>query len=341
MPATMQDIADACGLSMMTVSRVLAGKSCVSPATREKVLREAERLDYKFNVLAQNFARKRSGFVGIAAPFAGLIGSNYFGELMKGFQRVFLEDQREFALFDTHSPSFNDGSKLERLYHTRKVEGLLVVAPNADDKYLDTFSDLKIPLVVVGKKVTSSKVCCVGCDDYKGISEICGYLYELGHRKIAFVGGPFYFSVGQVRESAYKHFCGQRRLDLPEAYVQRGDYSMASGRAAGMELLKMRDRPTAILSANDMMAFGVMESARELRLDMPAELSVAGFDDLPTSADRFPDLTTVHQPVAEMAERSARLLKDWLENGRPPGGNITLPVSLVKRGSTAAPAAVA
>lgn len=335
MPSTMQDIARECGLSMMTVSRVLRKKGYVSAATRDKVLKTAERLDYEFNTLAQNFARKRSGVIGVAAPFAGLIGSHYFGEIFKGFQRVFDEDDRHFALFDTLSTSFNEGGKLEKLYRSRKVEGLLVVAPSANDKFLDTFSDLRIPLVVVGKTVTNPKICCVGCDDYGGIQSACAHLFSLGHRKIGFVGGPMIFSVAQRREQAYVDFCGMKKLPVSPGFLQRGNYTMRAGREAGRMFFQAKNRPTAIVTANDMMAFGLMESAREFGVTIPDEVSLAGYDDLPTAGDRFPALTTVHQPVVEMAERSARLLLDWLETGLAPAGQFTLPTALVERESTA------
>jgi LacI family transcriptional regulator len=163
-------------------------------------------------------------------------------------------------------------------------------------------------------------------------------LYSLGHRRIAFVGGPQDLTTAKRRERAYLEFCRSRNLEVPARFVQVGDYTMQSGREAGLFLLGINARPTAILAANDMMAFGVIESAHELDINIPREVSVAGFDDLPTAAERFPSLTTVHQPVAEMAERSAQLLVDALNSGELPKNQITFPVSLVTRASTAAPA---
>jgi LacI family transcriptional regulator len=335
MRPTMQDVARECGLSMMTVSRVLRGKGYASAATRGRVLEAAQRLDYDLNVLAQNFARRRSGLVGVATPFAGLIGSHYFGEIIRGFQRVFEGTEWNLALFDILSPSFDDGKKLAGLVRTRKVDGLLVVAPAANEKFLDTFSDLQFPLIVVGKKVANAKVWCVSCDDRHGIELACEHLYSLGHRKIAFVGGPLGFSVAQELESGYFAFCEKRKLKVPAEFVQRGDYSMLSGRRAGEVLLRGKNQPTAIIAANDMMAFGVMESARELGVAIPGEISVAGFDDLPTAAERFPALTTVHQPVVEMAEKGAALLRDWLVDGNAPKRKVVVPISLAARQSTA------
>jgi len=335
MRPTMQDVARECGLSMMTVSRVLRGQGYASAGTRERVLEVAKRLDYDLNVQAQNFARRRSGLVGVATPFAGLIGSHYFGEIIRGFQRVFEGREWNLALFDILSPSFDDGKKLAGLFRSRKVDGLLVVAPAANDRFLDTFSDLQFPLVVVGKKVANPRVCCVSCDDRLGVRLTCEHLYALGHRKIAFVGGPIGFSVAQEREGGYLDFCEEKKLKHPAEFIQRGDYSMLSGRRAGEALLPTSNRPTAIVAANDMMAFGVMESAREFGISVPEEISVAGFDDLPTAAERFPALTTVHQPVVEMAEKGAALLCDWLVKGKAPKRKSVMPISLAVRQSTA------
>lgn len=335
---TMEDLARECGISKMTVSRVLRGRSGVSPATRDKVLIAAKRHNYELNALAQNFARRRSGFIGVATPFEGLIGSNYFAEIFKGFQRVLRDTEWDFALFDTLSPSFSDAGKLEKLYRARRVDGLLVVAPHANDAFLDTLAALRIPLVVVGETVASLNVGSVACNDYEGIELLCSHLFSLGHRRIAFVGGPQDLTSAKRRERAYIEFCRSRNLEVPAGFVHVGDYTMRSGREAGLFLLRAETRPTAIIAANDMMAFGVIESAHELDINVPREVSIAGFDDLPTAVERYPSLTTVHQPVAEMAERSAQLLVDALSSSQLSNSQITFPVSLVTRNSTTVPA---
>jgi DNA-binding LacI/PurR family transcriptional regulator len=214
------------------------------------------------------------------------------------------------------------------------VDGLLVVAPNAEEAFLETFSDMRMPLVVVGKQVNHRAVSCVSCDDYRGIEMLCEHLHGLGHRRIAFVGGPEGFSVAQARERAFVDFCRKRRLAKAGTPVWRGDYSLRSGKEAGLALLQAAARPSAIIAANDMMAFGLIEAARKLRLDIPGDVCIGGFDDLPSAAERVPSLTTVHQPVFEMAERGARLLVDALNGGGRPSGKTVMDVSLVVREST-------
>ena len=309
----------------------------MSGPTREKVLAIARRLNYEFNAQAQNFARKRSGFIGVATSFKGLLGSNYFAELFQGLQGVLAESAWDFALFDTHSPSFNDGGKLARLHRQRKVDGLLVVAPHTEDRFLETLSDLQVPLVVIGEKVRTENVCSIFCDDRKGIDDLCSHLYELGHRRIAYLSGPQFLMSSHRRRDAYLEFCRRMKLDHPDWFVQDGDYTMRSGREGGLVLLKKNKPPTAIVAANDLMAFGILESAREQNVSIPGELSLAGFDDLPSAADRYPALTTIHQPVMEMGRRGARILLEAMEEGALPSGHIQMEVSLVIRESTAPP----
>lgn len=298
-------------------------------------MRAVNRLDFQINTVASNLARSRSGFIGMATPFHGLVGSAYFGELMRGVEAVLADTEWDLAMFDIRARTFEDGERLQALYRTRKVDGLLVVAPNAEEAFLETFSSMRIPLVVVGKEVSHRAVSCVSCDDHRGITQLCEHMHGLGHRRIAFVGGPEGFSVAQTRERAFVEFCRRRRLAKSGTPVWRGDYSLRSGKEAGLALLQAEARPSAIIAANDMMAFGLIEAARKLRLDVPGDVSIGGFDDLPTAADREPSLTTVHQPVFEMAERGTRMLVDALNGDARPSKKTVMDVSLVVRQSTA------
>lgn len=330
MLTTMSDIARECGVSPMTVSRALANRKDVSAKTRKRVLAAAKRLNYEINSLATNFAKGRSHVIGIATPFRYMIGSDYFGEMIQGFQNVFREEKWHFSLFDVLSPAFDNGHKLEKLYRARRVDGLLVVAPG-NTEFLSTLVHLHIPLVVVGESVESANICSVACNDAQGIELLCTHLYSLGHRHIAFVAGPHERVSAKSREEAYRAFCRSKKL-VP--MIKAGDYTMQSGREAGFSLLKAAKRPTAIVAANDMMAFGVIETAHELKISVPGKISVTGFDDLPMASARFPRLTTVRQPVIEMAEYAARQLERSLMSDQlPKKDRIIFAVSLAVRES--------
>lgn len=334
---TMDDIARECGVSKMTVSRVLAGRQGASKAMREKVLAVAKEFNYENNILASNFAQRRSGFIGVATPFEGLVGSTYLAEIFKGFQQVLSDSVWDFALFDILSPSFSDGSKLEKLVRSRKVEGLLVVAPHTHEQFFSTITDLHLLLVAVGETVARPDVSCVACDDGQGITLACEHLYALGHRLIGFVEGPGDLTSAQRRKKAYIEFCRRKQLKLPRDFVQAGAYTVESGRLAGLQLFGLEHRPTAVIAANDMMAFGLLEALRSTGLEVPRDVSIVGFDDLRSEIERYPKITTVHQPVVEMAVRAAQMLVQAMETGQKPSERIVLPVHLVERASTSPP----
>jgi DNA-binding LacI/PurR family transcriptional regulator len=337
MRATMQDIARQCGLTKMTVSRALSGHSSVKPATRIKVIEAANRLNYEVNVLAQNFIFGRSGYIGVATPFAYMLESSYLAESLRGFQLALNGSGTDLALFDTYSTSFNDGEKLAKLYRQRKVDGLLLVALHTTDRFLDTLRDIKIPMVVVGESVASStKLHSVFCDDKQGVRLMCSHLFKLGHRRIAFIAGSSDYACAERRKAGYIDFCQKHGLKNPSWYIQQGDFSRVSARKVAFDLLRQEPRPTAIVTANDMMAFGVIDSARELKLRIPEDLSVGGFDDLPGTQDFHPSLTTIHQPVRLMAEQGAKILLQVIETGVAPSADTVMKVSLMIRESTAA-----
>jgi DNA-binding LacI/PurR family transcriptional regulator len=339
MHVTMADIARECGVTKMTVSRVLAGHNGVKQSTREKVVAAAGRLNYEMNTLARSFNSRRSGNIGIATPFDGLLGTSYFKDAVNGFRRVLDDAVISLSLFDTNSESFNNADKLSKLYRQRRVDGLLLLAVHTSDRYLEALGQLRIPVVIVGERVDIPSICSVSCRDRIGIHQSCEHLYNLGHRRIAFVEGPVDFSTASRRKQGFLEFCREKQLESPGSYFQQGNYNTRGGREAGRILLRAMPRPTAVIAANDAMAYGVIESARELGLRIPQDVSIVGFDNETAAADMFPPLTTVHQPVREMGEHAARILLGSITADTLPEGQTILDVSLIVRESTAPPAA--
>ncbi len=333
----MTDIARECGITKMTVSRVLAGGDKVKPATKARVLAAAKKLNYEVNTLAKNLTKGRSGFVGVATPFEGLLGTCYFGECFRGFSKARKRFDLDFVLFDTKLESFQDGEKLTQLYRQCRFDGLLVLGAHMNDSFIESLKSAGIPLVIIGEKPLSSEICSVSCDNTGGVELLCEHLYTLGHRRIAFVEGPKNLKVAKSRREQYLNFCRTRKLITPPHYLQPGTFQMSSGREAGKALLTGHTRPTAIIAANDSMAFGVIESARELSLRVPHDVSVVGFDDLDDASQYSPPLTTVHQPAFEMGKLSAQKLFKSIDTDILPTGQTVLNVSLILRESTAVP----
>jgi DNA-binding LacI/PurR family transcriptional regulator len=340
MHATMDDIARKCGVSKKTVSRVFANSDAVTASTRNEVLAAAKHLRYEVNIMARNLTRNESGFIGVATPFNALLGGSYFADAIRGVRRAITDDSGFIlALLDTNSDTFNEGSKLAKLYRQRRVDGLLVLALHTNKRFLSTLARLHVPMVVVGEIPPASGVCSVSCDDKHGINLLCSHLYALGHRRIALLEGPTEHSAAYRRKQAFIEFARDKNLvDFSSfsLFLPPGDTSLhTAARNTTVTLLETHPRPTAIVAFNDTMALGAMEGARSLGLRVPEDVSVTGFDDDVVAKEYSPSLTTIHQPIFEMGEQSARMLSKAISTHTLPSGNIKMELSLVIRESTA------
>jgi LacI family transcriptional regulator len=161
------------------------------------------------------------------------------------------------------------------------------------------------------------------------------HLLELGHRRIAFVGGRADLESSRLREQGFREAMAAAGVPVDEVLVRAGDYRKEPTREPVHDLLTLADRPTAVFAANDLSAIATIEVARELGLRVPDDVSVIGFDDIPESAQTEPPLTTVHQPIQQMGAEAIGLLTALLDGDEVPEPHVRLPTSLVRRGSTA------
>lgn len=315
----MEDLARECGVSKMTVSRVLNGKgNGFSESKRKEILECAERLKYRTNRLAKSFFSSRSGYIGLALPFEGLLGSFYFSRLVAGIQDTLQSTEWELALFDSLSESFDNGSKLAALYHEKRVDGLIAIAPHYDDEFIESVTEDFIPIIIAGECSLDHTVVTVSIDDETGIQLLFEHLLENGHTDIGFIGGPDNVLSAQTREAAYRMMMSRNRLLVNQNWVFQAAYNRAEARRKSLEFLKRKKLPTAVIAANDSMAYGFLDAAIIHGIKVPDDISIAGFDDLSESASCYPPLTTVHQPIRQLGADATRTLVGWIENGSRP-----------------------
>jgi DNA-binding LacI/PurR family transcriptional regulator len=329
----MHDVAKESGVSPMTVSRVLSGRRTVDPQMRRRVLAAARRLDYVPNALASSFSRNRAGFIGVATAYRDLIGTTFFREVMLGFQSAVRGTELDFALFDCTSEAFRNPKGLARIYRQKKAGGLLIMAPQMEEKYLRTLSSMGIAFVVAGERVTDPDIPSVCCNDARGIEIMIEHLLKLGHRRIGFICGPSQLGSAQRRESAFRKCVESAGLALPKHFVQPGDYTVPKAKASAAVMLKNRKPPTAIICANDQTAKGAVLAAREMGVRVPEDVSIGGFDGLLSPEEDDVSLTTIYQPVQEIAALAAKRLLDLMA-GKPVRGHVDIDVSLVIRETT-------
>lgn len=315
----MDDIAQACGVSKMTVSRVLRNEEYgVSERARTKVLECAKRLNYRPNLLAKRFATKRSGYIGLALPFEGLLSSNYFSRLVAGIQAGLTGSDCQLALFDTLSPDLNSGDKLAQLYYERRVDGLIAIAPHSEESFIDKLSSEKIPVIIAGEPTANRQVVSVSADDERCVQGLIEHLVQNGHREIGFLSGPADLLSAQSRLQAFVESMRDHGLSVRQDFILNGEYGRSVARDRASAFLRNDKRPTAWVCANDLMALGVLDAASIVGMRVPSDFSVVGIDDLDDAKTSFPPLTSMHQPIRKIGEAAAKVLLEWIRSEKKP-----------------------
>ncbi len=320
------------GVSIKTVSRVFNREPNVRPATRDKVLAAAESLNYRPNLSARQLASNLTFVV-------GMLYDNPNGDYITAVQDGSLQACREYGYNLLINPCRADPDTLvdEVIGLQRQVDGFLVLQPLSDLQRLnELLLDNGIPCVRVSQRPFDGFPW-VSVADEEAADQMTEYLVQLGHRRIGFIMGHPDHGQSHDRLAGYRRALDRHGIDLDDDLVEQGHFDYESGYSCARNLLSSPAPPTAIFASNDPMAMGVLSAAHETGLDVPRDLSVAGFDDSPLARHAWPPLTTVRQPIVEVARLATEVLMKRLR-GEPEGASHhCLQAELVRRPSTAAP----
>ena len=310
---TIDDVAKAAGVAIKTVSRVLNDEPNVREETRARVLAAVEALHYFPSLSARSLAGRRSYLIGLVYENPS---ANYIVDIQHGAMARCR--QEKFRLF-VHQCSGRDAELIRDvigLVDQTHVDGLVVPAPLSQSIDLIRALDRrKLPFVRISPSGIEHRSPSVDMDDEGAAREMTEHLIELGHTRIGFITGHPTHHASALRLEGYRAALQARRIAYEPAYVKQGHFVFESGLGAGRELLALPKPPTAVFASNDDMAAGVLMAAHELGLQVPSQLSVAGYDDTYIARITWPRLTTVHQPSYDMAWSATDLLLQALKNG--------------------------
>ncbi len=337
--ATIYDIADLAGVSAKTVSRVLNDDKAVKANTRERVLGAALKLDYRPNTQARQLRLGLKSSVGLLLedPISG-----YQGRFHHAFLNACMEQGKYLAvdLYEANRPDWQ--AHLDRFITEAQVSDMLLLPTLCDFGPLKDFlKSRNINCVLVSPSTPDSHYSSVAMDDNMAARHVTEYLLQLGHTRIAHIGGhPDHAATLLRRNGFYEAFDVLGLPRPPAAYMEQGNFSFRSGIEAAGRLLSLKDRPTAIFACNDEMAAAACSVAHKMGLHIPEDIAIIGFDDAPISSAIWPTLTTVAQPYLEMARRSVQILQ---KSGDRPKASDTqerhvLPYDIVMRETTQLPA---
>lgn len=333
--ASIHDVARVAGVSTATVSRALRGLDRVSDSTRERVLEAAAGLQYVASPTAASLASGKTSVVGVVVPF---LQRWFFANVLDGIEELLRQHGYHVLLFNVGLRASTRTLMLDQRLLAKRLDALLVIAADLESQEVRLLEELGLPVVTIGLDLPGRDR--VGIDDVAAARTATEHLIGLGHRRIAVVGGDpgsdVHSATAVDRLAGFREATGAAGLPVQRGYLCSGDWAVAGGTAAGLRLLTLPLPPTAVLAASDEMAIGVLVAARTLGLAVPGDLSVIGIDDHEMAMSH--DLTTIAQPVRELAHTAGRLLVDALA-GRPRGPRrvTILPTRLIVRGSTGPP----
>lgn len=328
--STIDDVAAASGVSRGTVSRVLNSGRYVSPQAREAVLDAIRRTGYVVNNSARSLVTRRSDCVGFVfcEPTEKLFEDPNFSVLIRACTQAFAEHDINMALMIAGDP--DQRRRVIRSARGGFFDGLLIVSSHAGDALLDEFDSPNLPTVVCGRPVGhESAMPFVAADDLEGARTMVRYLVDSGRRRIATITGPLDTPGGTDRLESYREVLGP--LASPDLVVSSPEYSHRGGAEAMALLLTQAPDLDAVFVASDLMAAGALETLRRSDRRVPDDVAVAGFDDSAIATTTEPALTTVRQPLEQVAREMVRLLLLRIEG--EPAESVVLPTTLVRRGS--------
>ena len=327
---TIATIAQQAGVSMPTVSKVINGRSDVAPETRRRV--EA--------VIRDRGYQRSDRFVHRAKLIEVLfheLESAWALEILLGVEQVAREHDLAVVLSEMQGRHTPGRGWVEGVL-ARRPSGVIAVFSDLDETMRMQLRTRGIPLVIVdptGEPLHD--VPSVGATNWSGGLAATRHLLGLGHRRIGVISGPEEILCSRARLDGYRAAMDEAGVPVDPRLLRCGAFHIKEGIAEGRALLRMPDRPTAIFAGNDLQAFGVYQAAREARLHIPEDLSVVGFDDLPVAKWVGPPLTTIRQPLVQMAVTAARLVLALGRGEHPAQTRVELATELIVRESTAPP----
>ncbi len=330
--SSIKDVARLAGVSISTVSRVLNDSCPVSEEKRERVLQAAGELGYTPNPAARSLLLRKTGVVGVVLPFAT---GEFFSEFLSGVDKT-TSDNDYFLLISVSHRSETDLQKAVRSFDKR-VDGLIVWEPEMIARDVRSLVKSNLPIVFLNTAEWDKTSDAIDFDNFGGILQAVSHLIELGHRDIAFVGGPEPAADARDRRRAYRETLRNHGLAVRPDLEFPGDYTVEAGYRTAKKIAAQTTRPTAVVAGNDQSAFGLLRGLQEAGVSVPDEISLTGFDDIPSSRYINPPLTTVRVPVREMGVLAVDTLVRRIAAPHAKARRELLPVELVIRQSTAPP----
>lgn len=323
-------VASRAGVSSATVSRVINGSPAVKEETARLVRRVLEELNFIPNPIATTLKYGRSNTYGLIIPD---LSNPFYPEFLRNFEEALLENDYELLLATTESSEPKLIQSVRRML-MRHVDGVVLMASEYDTRSVEPLFDHDIPIATLDRRRVQEGAGDVAIDFEDGYRQAVLHLRELGHERIGFIGGMPGIRTSEIRLQAFQQALQYAGLKYEPKFTRCGDYRVAGGDAATRSLLKESRLPTAIMTTNDLSAFGILRALHGCGIDVPSQMSVVGFDGIQLSDATHPPLTTVYVSSRNLARACLKTLDHLKANISRRGLMLSVRGSLVVREST-------
>lgn len=333
--ATIEDVARDANVSITTVSRVINKAGSVKEANRKRVLYAVKKLHFRPNITAQHLAGGRINTIALIIPkFFDMFHSFYVTEVLRAVSSTITDLNRDLLIHLTEEAvPLSD----PRILSIANCAGALFADIYGNEILLKELLNEKVPCVVMNYYNEELLTSCVAVDNRNAAIEAVKYLISIGHKRIATITGDLKVQAGFQRLEGYKIAHERARLPIKDEYIYIGDFAPHSGRYGVERLLELDKIPTAIFVGSDDMAIEAIKTIQEKGLNVPADISVVGFDDNWLASQIQIPLTTVRQPLDQMGIMAAELLNEFIKNPNKKIQRILLTAKLIVRNSSASP----
>jgi len=314
--ATIRDVARHAGVSISTVSLALNGTGPVSEETRARVEAAVAAVRYSPNLMAQNLKRGQSKLIGMVL---GDAGNPFFGRLFGTIDRQLSGSEHMLIVANLDSHPDRELRTLNLLKRHR-VAGIIMTPLRNDPEFAAYLNEIDVPVVLVDQDVDGAYLDFVTSDHHRGTEMLTEYLVRLGHRRIAYIGGQESMWVAKRRLEGFRAAMAEANLQVEPEFEVAADYSAELAYEHVIRLMSAPERPTAILAANNYMAIGALQAVNDLGFRCPDDVSIAGIDVVPWSSIVMPRITTVEQPIEELARVASLWMMERVRGEAVPEG---------------------
>jgi LacI family transcriptional regulator len=335
MAISIRDVAKKINLSITTVSRALDGYDDVSEETRNKVLRTAAEMGYIPNRAARQLRRKRTDTIGYILPaYSPRFADPFYSEFIIGIADGTSSEGFDLLVSTAGPSELLEKETYQKWLQGRKVDGFIINRVRSFDWRIQFLCQNHFPFISLGKSLDPFDYSYVEIDNQGSFKQLTQHLIDLGHRRIAYIGGPSELMIEVERHAGYLEALRQADVESDPKIIAQGDLSQTSGYQTALDFLSLSMPPTAISCINDRTAIGAIHAAHERRLTVGKDVAIAGFDGIEESSHTLPPLTTINQPVYQIARQMIGILLSVINNETGSNQVVKFETELIERAST-------